>query len=71
MRRLAEARAHLEQDEAPHGLIHGRVFGVVLLHDEAPEVRRNVRVGGGHLEILAPDPRSGSVRPRTARCAST
>jgi hypothetical protein len=37
--RFLEAIEELEQDEAPHGLIDGRVSAVVLLDDHVPQVR--------------------------------
>ena len=47
----AQARVHLEQREAPHGLVDLVVGGVVLIDDEAAQVRRDavarIRHGGG------------------------
>ena len=48
MRGVAQAVVHLQEYEAPHGLIDRRVRIVVLLDHEASQVRRNALSGGRH-----------------------
>ncbi len=43
VRRLHEARVHLQQDEAPHRLVRRRILVIVLLDDETAKMRGDLR----------------------------
>lgn len=51
VRGLREPRLHLQQHEAPYGLVYGVILLVVLLDDEAPKVARYACRNATHARV--------------------